>query len=302
MQMTTLRLVPLAAALVLSAAAVGCEGRSELGEVAEVSKVAAIRAVLKGDAQGASAAEAAPQGTGWATLKGVFTFEGDPPAMPEYSVNKDAETCAPGGAAPRQEWLLVDPASRGIANIAVYARDVSRVHEGSGPSDEELVFDQAKCVFLTHVTAMTINQPVAVKNSDPVGHNTKIAGQNSSNQTIPANGTVSWKAQREEAIPVEVRCSIHPWMISYMLPRENRYFAVTGTDGSFEIPNLPAGEELEIQLWHESASGSQGALVVQTDAAKELKWDRKGRITVTLEENETREIKIAVPASAFRGM
>ena len=71
-----------------------------------------------------------------------------------------------------------------------------------------------------------------------------------------------------------------------MLPRKNRYFAVTAADGSFEIANLPAGEELEIQVWHESAAGTQGALVVETDAAKELKWTKKGRIKIKLEENE----------------
>jgi hypothetical protein len=102
-------------------------------------------------------------------------------------------------------------------------------------------------------------------------------------------------------MPIGVHCSIHPWMISYMVVRENKYYAVTAPDGSFEIPNLPAGEEVEIQIWHESATGSQGALVITTDAAKELKWSGKGRIKIKLEENEVREIDIAVPASAFRG-
>ena len=27
---------------------------------------------------------------------------------------------------------------------------------------------------------------------------------------------------------------------------------LTGEDGSFELPNLPAGENLELQVWHES--------------------------------------------------
>ena len=34
------------------------------------------------------------------------------------------------------------------------------------------------------------------------------------------------------------------------------------TDGSFEIPNLPAGEEIEVQVWHERAAGPGGALVL----------------------------------------
>lgn len=284
---------------VLCMAPLGCERRSEAGRVADPAAVAEIRRALEGEGGGEDAADV-PQGTGWATLKGKFTFDGDPPAMPPYDVNKDQATCAPGGKSPPQELLVVDAESKGIANIAIYARDVSRVHDDAQASDEAIDFDQKVCRFLTHVVGVTLGQPVTIKNSDDVGHNTNIAGQNSFNQTIPVGGAVPWTAQREEAVPKAVKCSIHPWMIAYMLPRANRYFAVTAADGTFEIANLPAGEEVEIQVWHESGTGTQNELVVETDAAKGLKWSKKGRIKVKLEENEVREINIAVPASAFR--
>jgi hypothetical protein len=288
------------AALSAVAVAAGCQRPADLGEVANLEKAVSIREILKGEGAAAEGGAAEPVGTGWATLKGRFTFEGEPPAMPPYDVNKDHDTCAPGGNAPPQEWLVVDAASKGIANIAIYARDVARVHESAQPGQEAIDFDQKQCVFLSHVAGIPVGQPVAIKNSDPVGHNTKIDGTGF-NQTIPVGGTVPWTAQRETAMPIGVHCSIHPWMISYMVVRENKYYAVTAPDGSFEIPNLPAGEEVEIQIWHESATGSQGALVITTDAAKELKWSGKGRIKIKLEENEVREIDIAVPASAFRG-
>ena len=241
------------------------------------------------------------EGTGWGTLRGRFTFDGDPPTMPPYNANKDPATCAPGGNAPKQEWLVVDDATKGIKNVAVYLRKASRVHESAAATEQQVVFDQKVCVFLSHVFPVIVGQPVELKNSDPVGHNTNISGKNSFNQVIPASGSLAYVAQKEEAIPVVVNCSIHPWMVSYMLPRKNGYFAVTGDDGSFEIANLPAGKKLEIQVWHESATGPGGGLVVSGDAAKELKWSKKGRFTVTLEEDGTKEIDIAVPASAFRG-
>lgn len=282
----------------LCAAPLGCERRSEAGRVADPAAVTDIRQALQGEGGGAGAEVV--QGTGWATLKGKFTYEGDPPTMPPYDVNKDQATCAPGGQAPPQEFLVVDPGSKGIANIAIYARDVSRVHDDAVSSEEAVDFDQKVCRFLTHVFAFSVGQPVTLKNSDDVGHNTNIPGKNTFNQTIPVAGAVPWKAQRDEAVPVEVKCSIHPWMVAWMLPRENRYFAVTAPDGTFEIPNLPAGEDVEIQVWHERGTGTQKELVVETDAAKELKWSKKGRIKVKLDENEVREINIAVPPSAFR--
>jgi hypothetical protein len=290
----------LLAVLVAAVCAVplGCMRPVDLGAVADDSTAQKIREALRGEGSGAAAA-AAPVGTGWATLKGTFTFDSGAPAMPPYNVVKDPEVCAPGGQPRAQEFLLVDDATKGIANIVVFARNASRVHESAQPSNEPLVFDQKDCVFLTHVLGVPVGAQVQIKNSDPVGHNTKIDGT-SFNQMIPANGVTLWTAQKEQASPMGVHCNVHPWMIAYMLPRKNSYFAVTAKDGTFEIPNLPAGEEIELQIWHEHAAGSQGRLFVESDEAKALKWSRNGRIKIKLEENKTREIKITVPTSAFK--
>ena len=75
--------------------------------------------------------------------------------------------------------------------------------------------------------------------------------------------------------------------------------AVTGPDGTFEIANLPAGVELELQAWHERGTGRGNGLALDTTEAKEqLKWNNSGRFKIKLEENEQREIVVKVPASA----
>jgi hypothetical protein len=86
-------------------------------------------------------------------------------------------------------------------------------------------------------------------------------------------------------------------MKAYLLPRNDKYFAVTKDDGSFEIPNLPAGEEVEIQVWHERATGPGGGLVLPK---KELKWSPKGRFKVKLEADQTLDLALEVPAGAIR--
>ena len=90
-------------------------------------------------------------------------------------------------------------------------------------------------------------------------------------------------------------------MRAYFLPRKDGYYAVTGRDGSFEIANVPAGESLEIQVWHESAGGRGGPLVLTSEKAKELKWNKKGRFKITLAEDEVEELDLTVPAAAFGG-
>jgi hypothetical protein len=219
-------------------------------------------------------------------------------------VNKDPDVCAPGGRTVLSESLLVDSATRGIANVAVYLRDAPRVHESARPTEEEVLFDQKECIFLSHVFGMRVGQTVAIRNSDPVGHNTKIVGNrgDSFNQIIPQAESLAFKPSKEEPTPVPVSCSIHPWMEAYFLPRSNGYFAISGRDGSFEIANLPAGEPLELQVWHESAKGPGGGLILNTPKGKELNWSNRGRFTITLDADQTFDLgDVEVPAEAFQG-
>ena len=162
-----------------------------------------------------------------------------------------------------------------------------------------MLFDQKNCMFLTHVMACQVGQKLDVKNSDPVGHNTKIdpAKGLPFNQNLPTGQSLIYTPTAEEASPATVSCSIHPWMRAYLLPRKDKYFAVTKPDGSFEIANLPAGEEVEIQAWHERGAGPAGGLALDN---KELKWTNKGRFRVKLEADQTKDLALEVPASAFK--
>jgi plastocyanin len=300
----TSRFDRVAACVFASVLTVGCNSRVSLGPVADAHSVADLRSAFGGKEQAAASDAGAPAatGTGWATIKGRFVFDGTPPKLAPYAVTKDQATCAPGGKTPLQETLLVDGGSGGIKNIAVYLREASRVHDSAQPKAGDVVFDQKSCMFLTHVIGASVGQTLDIKNSDDVGHNTNIVGKkNTFNQTIPAGQSIPFKLQKEEATPAAVTCSIHPWMSAYLLPRANGYFAVTAADGSFEIQNVPAGEKLEIQVWHESAAGAGGALVITTPEAKALEWSNKGRFSLTLQPGEVKEIKVTVPASAFRG-
>jgi hypothetical protein len=190
--------------------------------------------------------------------------------------------------------LLVDPSSKGLANVVVFVRKSSRVKD---PVPETpIVFDQKNCEFLAPVFAARVGQPVDVRNSDPIGHNTNVAGS-SFNQLIPAGGSTVYKPDAETGMPTMVTCNIHPWMKAYMVFRKDGYVAVSAADGSFTIPDLPAGEVLEFQVWHERSTGANGALGL---AQPELKWTPKGRFQLKLEENEVKDLgTLEVPASAI---
>jgi hypothetical protein len=251
---------------------------------------------LRGKSAGKAASTEAAKSTstGWATLKGVFKFDGSAPPTGEVSTaGKDAQVC--GQQVPVQS-LEVDRDSGGIANIVIFARSkVSRVFE-SGKKGQEHVFDQQHCLFLSHVMAVrTKVDTVLIKNSDPISHNTNLSpqGNEAINPLLPPKGEVSYKFNKQLVTPSEVTCSIHPWMKAYLLARDDPYFAVSAKNGSFEIANLPAGEDIEFQVWHEKAAGGGGL------AAKPA-W-KSGRFKLKLTADKTEDLQtITVPSGAFQ--
>jgi hypothetical protein len=278
---------------------VGCSNRADQGPVADAAAVKAIHEVLVVTKGGGSEQAAAATGSGWATIKGQFVFDGDPPAMSPYNVTKEPEICTVNGKPPLQETLVVAPGSKAIKNVVVFLRDASRVNDSAKAKSDPVEFDQKHCLFLTHVVGITVGQALDIKNSDNTGHNTNILGSGF-NQLIPAGGAIPYKVQKDAQVPNKVTCSIHPWMTAYMLPRKDGYFAVSDADGKFEIANVPAGEPLEFQVWHESGAAPGNGLVGTTPDATDVKWSNRGRVAVTLKPDEVKELKVVVPAKAFR--
>ena len=277
--------------------ACGCSPPRVSAPTADADAAGKIRATLVSAAAGGSGdAAAASTGTGWATLKGRFVFVGTPAAAKALVADKDTEVCSKAGMKLLDRSLLVDASSKGLANVVVFARKTSRV---KNPVPEtQLVFDQKNCEFLSPVFAARVGQPVDVRNSDPIGHNTNIAGS-SFNQLIPAGAGTVYKPDAETGMPTMVTCNIHPWMKAYAVFRKDGYVAVSAADGTFTIPDLPAGEPLEFQVWHERSTGPNGALGLDKP---EIKWTPKGRFQLKLEADEVKDLgTLEVAAAALGG-
>ena len=258
-----------------------------------------LRKAVAGDSTAAtsqSAAATMPEPTGWASLKGRFTLSGDAPAPARLTISGgDAGVCAPGGKPVFSEQLVVGD-DGGIRDVLIYCTtklDPSEpyTHPSAAPDPGgEVEFDQKNCIFLSHVFAMQAGQTLKILNSDPVGHNTKIDGT-PINQIVGANSFITYTPKDEWKKPNPVSCSIHPWMSSNLIVRDNGYFAITDESGNFEIPNLPAGVELEFRIWQEAGTISGVDVAGQTV--------KKGRFKITLPP-EGAEFEVAVDAATFR--
>jgi len=235
----------------------------------------------------ASAASAAEL----ATLTGRFVYDGKAPAPVKLNADKDPQVCA---AHPLfDESLLVDEKG-GIANgiIMLKTKNVPVAPSYEATANAKVELDNKNCRFEPHVAVVRTTQTLQLKNSDPIGHNSKIDPFNNPgiNPILAAGGEpIEQKFTLEEALPVKVGCNIHPWMGAWLVVRKDPYAAVSDKTGKFEIKDLPAGTELEFHAWQENPGHLKNATF------KGGKTDAKGRFKIKLKPgvNDLGDIKVS---------
>jgi hypothetical protein len=195
----------------------------------------------------------------WGTIKGQVKLTGDVPAPKLIAKKgdasiKDAAVCSLEDLP--DESLVVDPESKGIANVAVWLiKKPAKINPALAKSkDAEVVFDQKGCKFFPHVLVVRTDQKVRVLSDDAVAHNTHTYPlKNKQDNFIVAPSDrkgVLVSVASEERLPAQVKCDIHPWMQAYWLILDHPYSAVTNAKGEFEIADLPEGD-LEFRVWQE---------------------------------------------------
>ena len=138
-----------------------------------------------------------------------------------------------------------------LANVFVYIKGGLEGKKFAPPGNAA-VMDQKGCWFEPRVLGIQTGQEFEVTNSDPVTHNIHPrAHENREWNQSQAEG--SPPLQRKFMYPeimIRVKCNIHNWMHAWIGVVDNPYFAVTGSDGTFELKNVPPGE-YTIEAWQE---------------------------------------------------
>jgi plastocyanin len=179
------------------------------------------------------------------TLTGVVRFAGTPPKIAPLAVNKNREVC---GEQKPSEALVVGAAG-GVKGSVVLIEGVSKGKKPTG----EVMLDNHKCLFVSHVSAVAVGDKVRVKNSDTILHNTHgfMGKPTVFNLALP-NKDQMVDITRRLGKPgvVRVLCDAHPHMFAWMVVHDSPYVAVTDERGSFKIDHIPPGT-YKVTMWHE---------------------------------------------------
>ncbi len=240
--------------------------------------------------------------TGYGSLAGTITYDGDAQALPPLFAAgdpnvKDAAVCA---AQPiPNESLVVNPANKGLANVIIFLdkRPANIKPELAKPPTDPVYFDQKGCVFHPHVLTVQAGQPLLIISDDPVPHNTHTRPKRNTefNQVIAPKDRTGKPCdyKKPEQLPLSVVCDLHTWMKAYHFPTDHPYVAVTDKDGKFKIEGLPAGKH-SFNVWHERGPGDNQLL------------DKKLQITIEADKETPKDLSYgaakfaAVPRGAPR--
>jgi hypothetical protein len=219
--------------------------------------------------------------TGWGTLKGRVTLQGQPPidklnenlkkAIQEKNEPHCLSATASEAEKTQQVWRVGE--GNGLANVVVWLKppegNYFKVDNENPTWEKEVVVDQPHCAFIPHVVVLFPSYPdpkdkgkqkatgqvFKVKNTAPIAHNTKWDGGSKN-----PSGNVTLQSGKD--IPIEVKpsnqeiainCDIHKWMSGYAWAFDHPYAAVTDKDGNYEIKKVPAGVKVQVVAWHEEA-------------------------------------------------
>jgi hypothetical protein len=190
---------------------------------------------------------ATPGGT---KISGKVTLNGAPAKPKPLDLSKEPACAQMHAANPLvSDSLLLGPGNA-IRNAVVYISE-GAPYPGPAPTTPVL-FDQQGCQYTTHVLVFRVGQEVKISNSDPLSHNIHpLAKVNREWNKIQPARTPPFAYAYENEEFISVKCNLHPWMQGYFVILRTPYFAVTGDDGSFVLPDLPPGR-YTITAWHET--------------------------------------------------
>ena len=186
--------------------------------------------------------------TGRITVDGVFSELAPLVAVGDPDV-KD-EVCTK--AAVPDDSVIVG-SDGGLADVFVFAIGIPDGVDVPAPPEEPALLDQKACRFIPQALLFRVGQPLQLINSDPTAHNVHTGSffREQFNQVIPPNDQVGTtiEYERVERVPVQTKCDLHTWMLSYHMAVDNPWFALSAEDGTFVIDDLPPGD-WEFMIWH----------------------------------------------------
>jgi len=160
-------------------------------------------------------------------ITGKVTYTGTPPKAKTIDMSKEPN-CVTQHPTPVMTQDAVTGPANSVRYVVVY---ISAGDQGAAAATDTVHYDQKGCLYIPHVAAMQVHQPLEIFNDDPHSHNIHPLA-------------------RVNAEFIPVKCNVHPWMHGYFVVLATPHSAVTDSTGEFNLTGLPPGK-YTVTAWHE---------------------------------------------------
>jgi hypothetical protein len=178
-------------------------------------------------------------------IEGVVALSGTPPVMRVAPERKNAKFCK----------------SRPVAANAVLVFDgrlkdvLVRLENGGvkgdwAPPDEHAALMFSDCMYAPRMQGAMIGQELEIQNRDPTLHKVHAYRQDETwldRAAPPSQGAGA--AVLDLPGIFKFTCDVHPWERAFLVVTDHPFFAVSGADGRFVIPDVPEGGYM-LEAWH----------------------------------------------------
>jgi plastocyanin len=130
------------------------------------------------------------------------------------------------------------------------------------PPKEHARIDQVNLTFEPHVLPVLVGTTVDFLNSDTVLHNVfspEACAEKFNLGTWPKGQIRSYTFKKE--CVATLLCKVHPEMEGFVVAVPTPYFAVTKSDGTYRIGDVPNGS-YTLKVWHPKLKGTQKTVEV----------------------------------------
>ncbi len=219
-------------------------------------------------------------------ISGKVTIAGSKPTAKGFNLITFPDPVYCGRISTGTGWRILDEFAiapdGGLKDVVVFLADAQR---GKPFAFAPSTIEARDCRFLPFVTVVKDRSDVVVMNMDPVMHDiqayetSRLGPRVLFNTPLPMNphhrrdvGADSHQHLAGEPMTQQIhmtkgrrifvmQCGFHAYMESWGMAIDNPYYAVTGKDGTFSIPDVPPGE-YTLVAWHPQVQTMQERKII----------------------------------------
>ena len=191
------------------------------------------------------------------TVTGTVQFTGDIPDPQRFELRRYYDRVYCGALSDGSGYRLLREVSvgeqQGLKDVVVTIEGVAK---GKPFEFQETKLEANICQFVPFVSVVRNERQLSVVNLDSVAHDLQFYERDREHIFIMFHRPALTKAGTSDIVRftgnrrgVTMQCGMHPFMQGHGLAVDNPYYAVTGTEGTFAIKDLPAGT-YRIKAWH----------------------------------------------------